>query len=67
MHLINTEWNPLFTTEGRISLLPLEEREIYKRCIHSCHSGQSPDMKYTLDDYRELVMMLSLLMVRRRY
>ena len=29
------------------SLLPLEEREIlYKRCIHSCHQVNHPDMKY---------------------
>ena len=46
----------LFTTEGRISLLPLEEREIYTRDVFiPAIQVNHPDMKYTLDDYRELV------------
>ena len=46
----------LFTTEGRISLLPLEEREIYTRdVLIPAIQVNHPDMKYTLDDYRELV------------
>ena len=46
----------LFTTEGRISLLPLEEREIYTRDVFiPAIQVNHPDMKYTLNDYRELV------------
>ena len=38
----------LFTTEGRISLLPLEEREIYTRDVFiPAIQVNHPDMKYT--------------------
>lgn len=46
----------LYTTEGRISLLPLEERKIYTRDVFiPAIQINHPDMKYTLDDFRELV------------
>lgn len=46
----------LYTTEGRISLLPLKEREIYTRDVFiPAVQVNHPNMKYTLDDFRELV------------
>lgn len=46
----------LYTTEGRISLLPLEERKIYTRDVFiPAIQVNHPDMEYTLDDFRELV------------
>lgn len=46
----------LYTTEGRISLLPLKEREIYTRDVFiPAIQVNHPNMKYTLDDFRELV------------
>ena len=46
----------LYTTEGRISLLPLEERKIYTRDVFiPAIQINHPDMEYTLDDFRELV------------
>ena len=46
----------LYTTEGRISLLPLEERNIYTREVFiPAIQVNHPDMEYTLDDFRELV------------
>lgn len=46
----------LYTTEGRISLLPLEEREIYTRDVFiPAIQINHPDMEYTLDDFRNLV------------
>lgn len=46
----------LYTTEGRISLLPLDERKIYTRDVFiPAIQVNHPDMEYTLDDFRELV------------
>ena len=46
----------LYTTEGRISLLPLKERKIYTRDVFiPAIQVNHPDMEYTLDDFRELV------------
>lgn len=46
----------IFTIDGRISLLPLKEREIYTRDVFiPAIQVNHPDMKYTLDDYRDLV------------
>ena len=46
----------LYTTDGRISLLPLEERKIYTRDVFiPAIQVNHPDMEYTLDDFRELV------------
>lgn len=46
----------LYTTEGRISLLPLEERETYTRDVFiPAVQINHPDMEYTLDDFRHLV------------
>ena len=46
----------LYTTEGHISLLPLEERKIYTRDVFiPAIQVNHPDMEYTLDDFRELV------------
>ena len=62
IHKIFDEFNKysmepsLYTTEGRISLLPLEERKIYTRDVFiPAIQINHPDMKYTLDDFRELV------------
>lgn len=46
----------IFTIDGRISLLPLEEREIYTRDVFiPAVQVNHPDMEYTLDDFRHLV------------
>lgn len=46
----------LYTTQGRISLLPLEERKIYTRDVFiPAIQINHPDMEYTLDDFRDLV------------
>lgn len=46
----------IFTIDGRISLLPLKEREIYTRDVFiPAIQVNHPDMTYTLDDYRDLI------------
>lgn len=46
----------LYTTQGRISLLPLEERKVYtKEVFIPAIQVNHPDMEYTLDDFRNLV------------
>lgn len=46
----------LFTTEGRVSLLPLEERENHiKNVFIPAVQINHPDMEYTEEDYRRLI------------
>ena len=46
----------LYTTEGRISLLPLEERKVYtKEVFIPAIQVNHPDMEYTLEDFQHLV------------
>ena len=46
----------LFTTQGRVSLLPLEEREKHiKNVFIPAVQINHPDMEYTEEDYRRLI------------